>query len=648
MVKDLNNKITEDEINRVKTCIESYLSMRGININKPFRCLNPNHEDKHPSMNYNPKEYYVHCFSCGKTYDLFDLVAMDKGLDKSTAFIETIKIYEPRLLERNQKVSENLQNKVDSFEQDYKKWQEELSKSEKALSYLYNRGLSDETIKKFGLGFNANYYTNVSPIQAIIIPNGNESFTARNIEWKQTDDKDFRIRKKGKSKIYNLENAIQSDENYCFIAEGEFDCLSFAELGYNAIGLGSCSNYEQLFNANLNSSKTYILALDNDEAGIETTEKITNGFKERNIKYLTFNYGGVIKDPNEALTTDKTAFNKQIQGVLDNMQELLNEQENQDLIEYNQTSSLAKMSLFDKFVEETKNFTPYATGFKKLDECLNGGFYPGLICLGAPSSTGKTTLTLQMADNMAKNGKDVLFLSLEMSEFELMAKSLSRISYEKNRDEYNSKSMSEILYGINYKDYNERELEIINNAKQDYMQFADNLFIKECQAINVNDIERIIKRHIEIRKKKPIVFIDYLQILAPVEKNSDIKQIIDYNISQLKRIARDCFIPIFIISSVNRQSYDEKMEMTSFKSSGGIEFGADVLLGLQFTNANKNKKEFNLEEEKSRPVREISLDIIKQRNGETCKRVNYQYKPKYNYYMERNEDNLRARNFTGF
>ena len=88
--------------------------------------------------------------------------------------------------------------------------------------------------------------------------------------------------------------------------------------------------------------------------------------------------------------------------------------------------------------------------------------------------------------------------------------------------------------------------------------------------------------------------------------------------------------------------------MTSFKSSGGIEFGADVLLGLQFTNANKNKKEFNLEEEKSRPVRDISLDIIKQRNGETCKRVNDQYKPKYNYYMERNEDNLRARNFTGF
>ena len=86
-----------------------------------------------------------------------------------------------------------------------------------------------------------------------------------------------------------------------------------------------------------------------------------------------------------------------------------------------------------------------------------------------------TTLTLQMADNMAKNGKDVLFLSLEMSEFELMAKSLSRISYEKNRDEYNSKSMSEILYGINYKNYNQRELEIINNAKQDYMQFAENI-----------------------------------------------------------------------------------------------------------------------------------------------------------------------------
>ena len=648
--------ITPDEIERVKTHMEDYLISKGIDTRKKFRCLSIDHIDNNPSMQFNKKDNYAHCFSCGATFDIFDLISIDKNLSKKDAFIETIKMFEPNLL--NKQHVKSIPNKQDQL----KTWQEAVFQSKEALDYLHNRGLSDETIKKYGIGFNSSFYAKVDDttytFPAIIIPREENSYTARNINWKPTDNKDIRIRKNGASTIYNLNQSNNSDKSYCFIAEGEFDCLSFLELGYNAIGLGSCSNSNKLFNSNLDTSKTYILALDNDEAGQETTEKIANEFKVRNIKFITFNYGGVIKDPNEALTTDKQAFLTGIQGVIDNMQKLLDDKNNESKKEYLKNTALAKLAVLDKFIEETENFTPYSTGFKNLDTLLYGGLYPGFSILGAPSSTGKTTFALQMADNMAKTGKDVMFFSLEMPELELMCKSLARITFEQDTTRRTTaKTMDEIMYGFHYKHYRDIELEAIQNAREEYSKYADNLFIFECPALNVyqsraitvHQIESAIKNHIEQRGKKPAVFIDYLQIIAPAEKNSDIKQILDFNVSELKRIARKYFIPIFAISAVNRQSYDDKMEMTAFKSSGGIEYGADYLFGLQFTSLTKpaynekgKKIKVNIDEEKSKPIREVSFDIIKQRNGETCKLIDFEYKAKFNYFKEKEDSEIRT------
>lgn len=41
----------------LKTKIEDYLSLMGINTKKNFRCLNPNHEDKNPSMSLDKRNY---------------------------------------------------------------------------------------------------------------------------------------------------------------------------------------------------------------------------------------------------------------------------------------------------------------------------------------------------------------------------------------------------------------------------------------------------------------------------------------------------------------------------------------------------------------------------------------------------------------
>ena len=64
----------------LKAQLPEYLRNKGININAPFRCLNPDHQDIHPSMSYNPKNHTVHCFSCNATYDIFEIIGLDFGL----------------------------------------------------------------------------------------------------------------------------------------------------------------------------------------------------------------------------------------------------------------------------------------------------------------------------------------------------------------------------------------------------------------------------------------------------------------------------------------------------------------------------------------------------------------------------------------
>ena len=78
-----------------------------------------------------------------------------------------------------------------------------------------------------------------------------------------------------------------------------------------------------------------------------------------------------------------------------------------------------------------KNYPIKKTGFKTLDKHLDGGIRQGLYVLGAIPSLGKTTLALQIADNIAKEHKVIIF-SLEQSRFELVSKSISRLTWEKS------------------------------------------------------------------------------------------------------------------------------------------------------------------------------------------------------------------------
>jgi replicative DNA helicase len=288
-------------------------------------------------------------------------------------------------------------------------------------------------------------------------------------------------------------------------------------------------------------------------------------------------------------------------------------------------------------IADSVNTSFIPTGFKQLDRVLEGGLYEGLYIIGAISSLGKTTLVLQIADQIAQQGNDVLVFSLEMARSELMAKSISRLTKLEalaiDGKTSNAKTTRGITTGSRYANYSQQEHAIINNAIKAYSEYAGNIYISEgIGDIGAAQIRETVAKHISFTGRTPVIIIDYLQILAPYSERATDKQNTDKAVMELKRISRDFKAPVLGISSFNRANYKEAVTMEAFKESGAIEYSSDVLIGLQLKGA--GTKDFDANKAKDKNPREVELVVLKNRNGATGKKIEYGYYPLFNDFKE--------------
>lgn len=269
---------------------------------------------------------------------------------------------------------------------------------------------------------------------------------------------------------------------------------------------------------------------------------------------------------------------------------------------------------------------PTATGLVQLDVATNGGLRSGLTIIGATSSAGKTTLCVQIADYIAANGRPVLFVTIEQSGRELVSKSLSRLMAKRGY-----KAVP--VWAMNNPQERERwetgKTSALLEAVEEYTKdIAPNLvYLSSNEQPTVADVEIKAKSIWGKFGKPPVIIVDYLQLLAPKNERDTDKRAADYNVSQLRRMARDMRAPIIAVSSLNRSSYSGVIEMESFKESGGIEYGADLLLGLQPYNMEKRLDEVSGEEKRKKKAKEITdelkrsairkceIVVLKNRNG---------------------------------
>jgi len=476
-------------------------------------------------------------------------------------------------------------------------------------SYFLERGIANELIDKYKLSVQL---TNDGRRAVLPIWSGGKvvSYTARALDGQKSKYKN----KTGSAPLFNLDYIHEVTGNeIIIITEGIFDALSVESAGYKAIALGGVEHAKKLMQAIEATPEAkrniFLTAFDNDEAGRTATAK---------LPFRALQIPAQYKDLNEWHTSEPGAIAESVR-----------EQISAAARPHAVSEYLEKAFITD--IEKFKTYKDKKTGFANLDDKMNG-LYAGLYVVGGISSLGKTTFVHQLGDQLAEMGDHVLYFSLEQSKLEIVSKSLSRITA---KTDY-AKAVPAINIRSGYKS------DAVINAIRTYYEVSKRVNVIEGNFnTTVTEIREEIERYVSYNKVKPVVIIDYLQIITGVDGRQGDKQRIDNTVTELKRISRDLDLTVFVISSLNRGNYLTPIDFESFKESGGIEYTADVIWGLQLQvihddlfNKDKNLKEKRekIREAKAADPRKIELVCLKNRNGRPSFSCNFTYYPQYDLF----------------
>ena len=295
-------------------------------------------------------------------------------------------------------------------------------------------------------------------------------------------------------------------------------------------------------------------------------------------------------------------------------------------VEFKKTAAEIEKKLFgenfsqyfkEKFLdtlEQRKIFADRKTGFKNLDEEI-GIFLPGFYVIGGLPALGKTTFSYQLVENVARQGETCIFVSYEMGKEELYSKSIARAVYL--REEKAGKSIhdktfipltSKNILQSNFYDHKPYFDEILENLQQENLK----LYIWEEDNAEIDNLIERLEKICAKCSKPPFVVIDYLQILA--SNSESIKAGIDVTLRKLKIFQRKTKTTFIVISSLNRNNYNTDISFESFKESGGIEYTADVIWGLQF-ELEGERNHGTISEAKKETPRKVELKCLKNRFG---------------------------------
>ena len=315
-------QIDRKDIDAFKLMLADYLITKHniINLKNKFTCLNPDHEDRHPSMSYTSKYNICHCFSCGTKYDIFDLIGLDYGVDSFSEKIEIAQSLYPNISNivfKKTDVIEHENNVID-FTNYFNKCISKISQT----NYLKERKISTELLKKYNIGFD-------DKRDMIIFPINKNCYFARSISGNS------KIKSKGISYLWNEELIKESNEKtLIYITESIIDSLSLETIDSNikTVSLNGLPNYKRLLKvAKENNFKgSFVLAFDNDKVGKMYQDIVKEELKKLNINSfsttLISNFDPEeCKDINEALINHKDIllknynyFNENFQRIIDN------------------------------------------------------------------------------------------------------------------------------------------------------------------------------------------------------------------------------------------------------------------------------------------------------------------------------------------
>ena len=234
------------------------------------------------------------------------------------------------------------------------------------------------------------------------------------------------------------------------------------------------------------------------------------------------------------------------------------------------------------------------TGFFALDDLTDGLHNGELTVVGARPGVGKTTFALQIAETIAKKGKKVAYVSLEMSAIQMIQKLIAM------RTGVNSRR-------IRNGDLTDSEIERVGF---DCMRLGELKLNVLTKVNNIQSIE-ITARRLKNKDNLDVLIIDYLQL---VRNNGNFKsreqEVADIS-RTLKLLSLELDIPIIALCQLNRNASKAEPTLADIRESGAIEQDADNVIFLYQKNAENNIVTVDLQKQRAGNIGSIELKFNK-------------------------------------
>ncbi|MEA2112015.1 MAG: replicative DNA helicase [Campylobacterota bacterium] len=256
------------------------------------------------------------------------------------------------------------------------------------------------------------------------------------------------------------------------------------------------------------------------------------------------------------------------------------------------------------------------TGFAELNKMTTGFGKGDLIILAARPAMGKTSLALNMVQNLINQNKGVAFFSLEMPAEQLMLRMLSI-------------KTSIFLTKLRVGDLTEEDSKRLSDATA--QMHSSKLFVDDSSTVNINQLRSKLRKLKSQHPEIELAVIDYLQLLSAAGTKDRHQEVSEIS-RGLKMLARELEIPIIALSQLNRglEARNDKRPMLSdIRESGSIEQDADIILFVYRDDVYLYKEEKEREKEAIKDGKEFESKYIekdeeeaeiiigKQRNGPT-------------------------------
>lgn len=315
-------------ISEYKTYLWDYLQ-KYHNVTSPkrfFHCLNPNHIDNNPSMMFTDKYNICKCFSCGVSYDIYDLIGLDYDLHSFKEQLEKVQELYLGYVPVKKEVKKEIDNKI----YDYTNYYNKCFKNRYKTTYLEQRGITRELIDKYKIGYDEER-------KLVVFPINKHCYFARSVV---NNDK---IKSRGSSDIWN-KKYIKENNQLVYVTEGIIDALSLEVIDPNVKvmsinGVGNINSLVYALKEN-NFNGTIGIAFDKDGAGKKATDELKKELAKINVNSFstsmiaTFDDISKVKDINMALINNKDLLKRNYEYINSALLQRINKEKEGDGIEY--------------------------------------------------------------------------------------------------------------------------------------------------------------------------------------------------------------------------------------------------------------------------------------------------------------------------